>query len=255
MRNRYIGSTVTAAIAGALWLMAPAAAPAQSAKGQAYQVPKTPDGQPDLQGIWQVKSSPDKDLEKAKGLIVEPKNGKIPYLPAALEQKKKNEKNSNADDPLNKCYMPGVPRINLLSHPFQIFQTPEQISIAYEYIHNFRNIYMKRTKHLEDIDFWQGDSIGHWDGDTLVVDVGDFNDQTWFDKAGDYHSDQLHVEERYTRTGPDTLLYEATITDPKTFSEPWKIRETLYRDTKPNARILEYECQYLADEAAKKKGK
>ena len=256
MTNRFIGSTITAAVAGALCLMAPAAASAQSSKGQAYQVPKTPDGQPDLQGIWEVKSSPDKDLEKAKGVIVEPKNGKIPYLPAAMEQKKKNEKSSSADDPLNKCYMPGVPRINLLSHPFQIFQTPNQISIAYEYIHNFRNIYMKRDKHLEDIDFWQGDSIGHWDGDTLVVDVGDFNDQTWFDKAGDYHSDQLHVEERYTRTGPDTLLYEATITDPKTFSEPWKIRETLYRDTKPNARILEYECQYLADEAAaKKKGK
>jgi hypothetical protein len=256
MTNRFLFSTIAVSVAGALWLMAPAAASAQSSKGQAYQVPRTPDGEPDLQGIWEVKSSPDKDLEKAKGLIVEPKNGKIPYLPAALAQKKKNEKNSNADDPLNKCYMPGVPRINLLSHPFQIFQTPNQISIAYEYIHNFRNIYMKRDKHLEDIDFWQGDSIGHWDGDTLVVNVGDFNDQTWFDKAGDYHSDQLQVEERYTRTGPDTLLYEATITDPKTFSQPWKIRETLYRDTKPNARILEYECQYLADEAAaKKKGK
>lgn len=254
MRIRFFGLAATAGMAAAVFALSAAPASAQS-KGQSYQAPRTPDGQPDLQGIWEVKNSPDKDLEKAKGLIVDPKNGKIPYLPAALEQKKKNEKNSNADDPLNKCYMPGVPRINLLSHPFQIFQTPNQISIAYEYIHNFRNIYLTRKDHLDGIDFWQGDSLGHWDGDTLVVDVADFNDQTWFDKAGDYHSDQLHVVERYTRTGPDTLQYEATITDPKTFSQPWTIRETLHRDTRQYARILEYECQYLADEAAKKKGK
>lgn len=246
MKNEFAG-WMSSTLAAGLLLMAAGPAAAQ------YKAPRTADGQPDLQGIWEVKTSPDKDLEKAKGVIVEPKNGKIPYLPAALSMKKQNEKNSAAEDPLNKCFMPGVPRINLLSHPFQIFQTPDQISIAYEYIHNFRNIYMKRDKHMDGIDFWQGDSLGHWDGDTLVVDVGDFNDQTWFDKAGNYHSDQLHVEERYTRTGADTLQYEATITDPKVYSQPWKISVQLHRDTKPNARILEYECQYLADEAAKKK--
>jgi hypothetical protein len=126
------------------------------------------------------------------------------------------------------------------------------VAIAYEYIHNWRNIYLKRDKHLDGIDFWQGDSIGHWDGDTLVVDVGDFNDQTWFDKAGDHHSDSLHVTERYTRTGPDALQYEATIEDPKTFSQPWKIRVELHRNTQPNARILEYECQYLKEVASQK---
>jgi len=254
MTFRLILSTIPAAVAAAALAVMPAPASAQSSKGQQYKAPRTPDGQADLQGIWEVRNSPDKDLEKAKGLIVEPKNGKIPYLPAALARKTSNEKNSAAEDPLNKCYMPGVPRINLLSHPFQIFQTPTQISIAYEYIHNFRNVYLKRDKHLDGIDFWQGDSLGHWEGDTLVVDVANFNDQTWFDKAGAYHSDQLKVGERYTRTGPDTLQYEATITDPKVFSAPWKISITLDRDTKPNARILEYECQYLADEAAKKKG-
>jgi hypothetical protein len=225
------------------------------AAGAAYTTPRTADGQPDLQGIWEVRTSPDKDLEKAKGVIVEPKNGKIPYLPAALAEKKQNEKNSATADPLGKCYMPGVPRINLLSYPFQIFQTPTQIAIAYEYIHNWRNIYLKRDKHLEGIDFWQGDSVGHWDGDTLVVDVGDFNDQTWFDKAGDYHSDALHVVERYTRTGPDTLQYEGTIEDPKTYSMPWKIRVELHRKTQPNARLLEYECQYLKEVASQKQGK
>ena len=205
MKQRFVG--LVAVVLGALSL--PAAAQ--------YKAPRTADGQPDLQGIWEVRTSPDKDLEKAKGLIVDPKNGKIPYLPAALTQKKQNEKNSAQADPLNKCYMPGVPRVNLLSYPFQIFQTGDQIAIAYEYIHNWRNVYLKREKHLDGIDFWQGDSIGHWDGDTLVVDVANFNDQTWFDKAGDFHSDALHVVERYTRTGPDTLQYEATVKTPRRF--------------------------------------
>ena len=249
MRYRFAGLIIAMAVGGLLVL-----SPTPST-AQAYTPPRTTGGQPDLQGIWEVRTSPDKDLEKAKGLIVEPKNGKIPYLPAALAQKKQNEKNSAQADPLNKCYMPGVPRINLLSYPWQIFQTADQISIAYEYIHNWRNIYLKRNQHLPEIDFWQGDSIGHWEGDTLVVDVADLNDQTWFDKAGDFHSDALHVIERYTRTGPDTLRYEATIEDPKTFSMPWKISVELHRNTQPNARLLEYECHYLKELAAAKQGK
>src|SRR5262245_2630056 len=136
-------SSLFALAAGVLLALAPS-----RAAGQAYKAPRTADGQPDLQGIWEVRASPDKDLEKAKGLIVEPKNGKIPYLPAALGKKKENEKNGATADPLNKCFMPGVPRINLLAYPLQIFQTPGQISIAYEYIHNFRNVYLKRTTHL-----------------------------------------------------------------------------------------------------------
>ncbi|HEV3199232.1 MAG TPA: hypothetical protein VGZ73_15065 [Bryobacteraceae bacterium] len=240
-------------LAGLLLVAVVALAPISAANAQAYTPPRTVDGQPDLQGIWQVRSSPDKDLEKVKGLIVEPKNGKIPYQPAALAQKKQNEKNSAAADPLNKCYMPGVPRLNLLAYPLQIFQTGDEVAIAYEYIHNWRNVYLKRSKHLDAIDFWQGDSIGHWEGDTLVVDVADLNDQTWFDKAGDFHSDALHVTERYTRTGPDTLRYEATIEDPKTFTMPWKISVDLHRNTQPNGRLLEYECHYLADLAAAKK--
>jgi hypothetical protein len=235
MKNCFLGLAVLAASALSV------------SAADAYKAPRTADGQPDLQGIWQIKNSPDKDLEKAKGLIVEPKNGKIPYLPAALTQRKQNEKASATSDPVGKCFMPGVPRINLINYPFQIFQTPEQISFASEYIHNFRNVYMKRDKHLEGIDFWQGDSIGHWDGDTLVVDVTDFNNDTWFDKSGNFHSDQLHVVERYTRTGPDTLLYEATVEDPKTFSMPWKIKAEMVRNTKPNARLMEYECHYLRE--------
>jgi len=248
MNDRFSGLMIAAGFVTACVCIGPAAAQKN------YTAPRTPDGHADLQGIWEVSKSPDKDWEASK-LIVDPASHKIPYKPDALTKKKENAKTSAANDPLNKCFMPGVPRINLLSYPFQIFQTPDYVAIAYEYIHNYRTVYMKRDKHLPDIDFWQGDSIGHWDGDTLVVDVGDFNDQTWLDKAGDYHSDQLHVVERYTRTGPDTLQYEATIEDPQVFTAPWKIRAELKRNTKPNARLLEYECEYLADEGAKKQGK
>src|SRR5579872_1532076 len=180
MTNRFRSLMIAAGLAAAVFGM-----PAAAQKG--YTAPRTPDGKPDLQGIWEIAKSPDKDLESSK-LIVEPANHKIPYKPEALAQKKTNAKTSAANDPLNKCFMPGIPRINLLNYPFQIFQTPDFTAIAYEYIHNYRTVYMKRDKHLEDIDFWGGDSIGHWDGDTLVVDVADFNDQTWFDKAGNYHS-------------------------------------------------------------------
>ena len=189
--------------------------------------------------------------------MVGPSNKKIPYLPAALAQKNANAKNKAQGDDTAKCYMPGVPRLMYMNYPFQIFQTPKYIMIVSEYAHVYRQIFMDGSPHLDGLQFWDGDSRGKWDGDSLVVDVTGFNDQTWFDKAGNYHSDQLHVEERYTRTGPDTLTYEATITDPKTFSKPWKISVPLSLDKKPNARLMEYECQELAplsaSEAQKKK--
>ena len=236
------------------------AAWAQTSGHGAYKVPRTPDGLPDLQGIWQVRDTAAAfDLEDHPGalgippglsVIVQPAGGKIPYKPEALAKREANFKNRKVDDPLNKCYMPGVPRITYLNFPFQIFETPQYTLIAYEYIHNYRTIFTNKTEHLDGLDWWNGDSRGHWEGDTLVVDVSDFNDQTWFDAAGDYHSDKLHVVERYTRTGPDTLEYEATIEDPDVFTQPWKIRIPLYRHTEPNFRILEYECQAYRDEAS-----
>ncbi len=108
---------------------------------------------------------------------------------------------------------------------------------------------MDGSPHVDYLPFWLGDSRGHWDGDTLVVDVLSFNDQTWFDKAGNFHSDQLHVVEKLTRTAPDTLIYEATMTDPKTFSKPWTIKVPLSLHKEPNARLMEYECQQLAPAA------
>jgi hypothetical protein len=213
-----------------------------------YKAPRTPDGTPDLQGIWQVKDSgaaaTDLQLKsKGKSVIVDPADGKIPYKTEALAKRAENFKNRATADPVSKCYMPGVPRITLLNMPLQIFQTPKYTLIAYQYIHSYRTIYTNNTPHIDGLDFWLGDSRAHWEGETLVVDIADFNDQTWFDAAGDYHSDKLHVVERYTRTGADTLEYEATIEDPDVFTRPWKIRVPLARHTEPNFRILEYECQ------------
>ena len=196
--------------------------------------------QPDLQGIWQAKGTADQDLEK---FVVDSPDGKIPYRAEALAKRKENFQNRNTSDTVKKCFLPGVPRITLLPMPFQIFQSGKYVAIVYQYAHVYRTIYLDGSKHLEGIDFWMGDSRGHWEGDTLVVDVADFNDQSWLDSAGDYHSDALHVVERYTRSGPDSITYEATIEDPKVFTRAWKIRVPLGRNTQRNARLMEYECR------------
>ena len=236
---------------------------AQNSKARAaYKVPRTFDGLPDLQGIWQVRDTTAAfDVQDPAGALGIPPGRSIVVQPGgwkdslvaggALAKRQDNFKHRDALDTLNKCYMPGVPRITYMDYPFQIFETPKYTLIAYEYIHNYRAIFTNGTKHLDGLDWWNGDSRGHWDGDSLVVDVTDFNDQTWFDASGDFHSDKLHVVERYTRTGPYTLQYEATIEDPEVFTQPWKISIPLYRHTEPIFRVLEYECQAYADEAAK----
>jgi hypothetical protein len=125
--------------------------------------------------------------------------------------------------------------------------------MAYEYDHATRTIPLDGGKHLEDLDLWMGDSRGHWEGDTLVVEVADNVDQTWFDSAGDFHSDALKITERYTRTGPETLQYEATLEDPKVFTKPWKIKMPLYLHTEKDAQLYEYECHIYLEQAAQKK--
>jgi hypothetical protein len=187
---------------------------------------------PDLQGIWETRNGAQFDVrELAEG-------HEIPYLPEALEREQK----ANRVDPLAHCAMPGVPRINYLPFPFQIIQRPGLVMILYEYLHNQRLISTTRREHLEGIDLWMGDSVGHWEGNTLVVDVTDLGDKTWLDSARHTHSDALHVVERFTRTGADTMQYEATLEDPKTYSKPWKIAMTLHRNTQPGFELREQEC-------------
>ena len=222
------------------------AGPAVAQSG--YKAPRTPDGKPDIQGIWQVLGSAHINIQDhsassdgpaGHGIVV---GNELPYLPAALEKKKQNYANRLTADPVRQCFLPGVPRANYLPFPFQILQTPGFVGIAYEFTHASRVIYTNGTPHQEDVEWWMGDSRGKWEGETLVVDVTNQNDRTWFDEAGNHHSSALHVVERYTRTGPDHMQYEATIEDPKTFSKPWKISMLLYRRKEPNAQLFDYQC-------------
>ncbi len=215
-------------------------------KGAPYSPPRLADGKPDLNGIWEVRLKVDANLEarvNGKSVIVDPPDGRIPYKPEERAKKEQNEKNRATADPVNKCQMPGVPRLAYVPYPFQIVESANQPVIAFlsQYVHTVRNINM-RGEHLDGLDLWLGDSRGHWEGDTLVVDVADFNDMTWFDGAGSQHSDALHVVERFTRTSPTVIDYEATIEDPKVLTRPFKIRMPLVLHTEKNFQLLEYEC-------------
>ena len=257
MERRHAAISLAALTAGLVLLATTAVA--QSS----YQPPRTKDGKPDLNGIWQaLDTSAEWNIEphpaqagpvEALGAefavppglgIVE--GGEIPYLPAALAQRKQNFENRLKADPEIKCYMPGVPRATYMPYPFQIVQTPDFIMITYEYSSSVRTIYM-HDPGPAPVDSWMGWSVGHWEGDTLVVGVTGQLDQTWFDRAGNYHSDQLHVVERYTRTGPETMNYEATIQDPQVFSRSWKIALPLFRHIEKNAQLLEYKCVPFAE--------
>jgi hypothetical protein len=127
--------------------------------------------------------------------------------------------------------------------PFQIVQVPTDVLMLFEYAHAIRYVHTNGNDHPPGhIDWWLGDSRGRWDGDTFVVDSVDFNDETWFDRAGNFHSDALHVVERFTLTDPDHIAYEVTIEDPKVFTRPWKLRMPIYRRKEANVQLLEFEC-------------
>jgi len=218
---------------------------------------------PNLGGIWQALNTANWNIEAhaaeagplpqlgalfaiPPGLgIVE--GGELPYLPEAAAKRKQNRTDRWADDPELKCYLPGVPRAAYMTHPFQIVQSEKTVLFSYEYAGAVRTVNMDSNKPAP-IHSWMGWSNGHWDGDTLVVDVTGLNDQTWFDRSGNFHSEDLHVVERYTLRTPVSLHYEALIEDPKVFSRPWKMSMMLYRHEEPNARILEFKCVEFVEE-------
>ena len=234
------------------WMMAATAVLSLASVPVAGQAPaalrRTADGKPDLSGVWQVVNTAawdlqahpaQKDLPAGLGVV---EGNEIPYQPWAAAKKRENFANRATADPESKCYLPGVPRITYMPYPFQIFQNPKHIAITYEYVHAVRRVYMD-TPHPEGpIEWFMGDSRGKWDGDTLVVDVTYFTDQTWLDRAGNFHSEALHVIERYTPVSANHINYEVTVEDPKVFTRPWKMSMPLYRRLEPNVRPLEYEC-------------
>jgi hypothetical protein len=219
-----------------------------AAQQASNSIPRAADGRPDLTGIWQAVTAAnwnlqahaaEKDVPAGLGVV---EGDEIPYQPWAAAKKQENFDARATADPESKCYMPGVPRISYMPYPFQIFQTPQHMAITYEYIHVVRRIYMNSPHPPGPIEWFMGDSRGRWEGDTLVVDVVHFTDRTWFDRAGNFHSNALHVVERYTPISANHINYEATVEDPRVFTRPWKISLPLYRRMEPNLRILEYEC-------------
>jgi len=234
-----------------------------AASDPTYRAPRTADGKPNLSGIWQAMNTAEWDIQphdaKAGPLVVMGavggipaglgvvEDGPLPYRPEALAKKKENEANWLALDPVVKCFLPGLPRATYMPFPFEIVQSPQRVSFAYEFAFASRvvNIGMKSEA---PVDSWMGWSSGSWDGDTLVVDVTGMVEDTWFDRAGDYHSDALHLTERYTPTSANTLLYEVTVDDPKVYTRPWKMSMPLYRRIEKNMQLLEFNCVSYVEE-------
>ena len=232
---------------------------------QSGTIARTPDGKPDLSGIWQAMTNAHYDVEPhaaAEGphpglfgaLSATPgslgivEGGRIPYNEQSLRVRDSNAANALENDPLTKCYMPGVPRANYLPFPFQIVQSQSVILIAYEVAESNRILYVDQPELESQVDAWMGHSNAHWEGDTLVVRVTGQMPDTWFDRAGNHHSYEMVVEERWTPTGADHINYEATITDPNTFTQPWKISLPLYRHVDDNMQLLEFKCAEFAEE-------
>ncbi len=243
-----------------------------------YKAPRGPDGiHPDLNGIWQALNSAHYNLEShVAGASVEVRDGphgpvpsqatlamgslaaippglgvvvggKIPYLEGAAAKRAENQANWAKLDPEVKCYLPGIPRATYMPYPFQILQSKDSVFMAYQYAGATREVYMEDPGEAP-LDSWMGWSYGRWDGDTLVIEVTGLGDQTWFDRSGNYHSDQLKVTERYTPSSAFHLTYEATIEDPAVYSEPWTIKMPLYRRMEENASLMEFKCAEFVEE-------
>jgi len=243
----------------------------RAGEGQAYRAPRTANGQPDLNGFWQALNTANWDLEAHEaaagpvlqlgaayavppgpGVLVD---GPIPYKPDALAMKKKYAANALREDSEVKCYLPGVPRMMYMPYPVQVVQSASTIVMMSEFATAIRTIYVNGTT-PPPADTWMGWSNGRWDGETLVIDSKGFLGSTvgaldeegavhvrFLDRAGNYHTDGLHVVERIRRTGPDHLSYQATIEDPNVYTRPWTISMPLYRRVEPNMRLGEFRCE------------
>ena len=261
---------------------------ASGQEAQTSTVPKLPQrvarvgGKPNMSGIWQAINEANFDLEAhaaRSGMVTQAgvypfeharvpaapvvalgaaggvpgslgvvqDGGTIPYKPEALAIKKENAEHWIDRDPELKCYLPGIPRAMYLPYPFEITQSTNKVHIAYAFTNTARTIHLDKVEE-PPADTWMGHSVGRWEGDTLVVDVSAFNDKTWFDRAGNFHSDALKVTERFTLLTPDVLWYEATMADPNVFTKPWRIAMPIYRRMEPNAQLLEYQCIEFVEE-------
>ena len=230
----------------------------------AQDIPRTADGRPDFNGIWQAINTANWDVEPhaasfgplvASGAIGAIPAGlgivegnEIPYTPEARAQQQENKSDWLSDDPLVKCYMPGVPRANYLPFPFQIVQSTDHIIFAYEFASSSRIVYVDQPDFEAPILSWMGHNLAHYEGDTLVIEVTDQVPDTWLDHAGNHHTDALRVTERYTHLGPNVIQYEATLEDPNVYTRPWKVSFPLYRRLDDNMQLLEFKCVEFTEE-------
>ena len=263
MRNR-LRTTIIAGAAAAVVAVGMSISVEPVEGQQGYQAPRTADGRPDLNGIWQAVSSAHYDIEPHAarfGPVVEMaahgaipgglgivEGGEIPYTAAARAKQQENLQYWLERDPATKCYMPGVPRATYMPYPFQLVQTPEYVLLAYEFASASRIVYMDRPDFEAPVDSWMGHNLGSWDGETLVIDVTAQMPDTWLDMSGNHHSNSVHVVERYTALSENHLMYEATITDPETYTRPWTISLPLYRRIDENMQLLEFKCVEFAEE-------
>jgi hypothetical protein len=270
-----IAVTTATVVAGLFSLVTQTAAPV-SAAGQdtAGRIA----GKPDFNGIWEANNTANWDLQthQARPMVGQPgltpgsqvlaapvvalgsigwvpgglgvvEGEEIPYQPWAAARKKENQEHWIDRDPEIKCFQPGIPRAMYMPHPFQIVQSATKVQMVFEFANAQRTIHLNKMEDYPNV-LYMGYSVGRWEGDTLVVDVTDFTDATWFDRAGNFHSDALHVTERYTPLGRDAIRYEATIEDPKVFTRPWKISMPLYRRLEPNAQLTDFRCVEMVEE-------
>ena len=285
MKIRFRGSTVVTALAAATvgaFISVAVTSTASQSQDQAPRPAETPNGRPNFNGVWQANNEAHWDLEAHEaraGMVTQPGvyeyeyaevpaapvlalgaaagvpgslgvvqgDGRIPYTAEALSIKQENAANWIDRDPELKCYLPGIPRAMYMPYPFQIVQSDDKIHMTF----GFSNA--ARVIHLDTVDLppdytYMGHSLGRWEGDTLVVDVTEFNGRNWFDRAGNFHSEALQLTERFSQMTPDVIWYEVTMTDPQTFTEPWTIGMPIYRRMDPNATVLDYPCIEFAEE-------
>ena len=283
MEYRFRGSTVATALAAAtVGAVISVAVTGTAGQGQAPRSAETPAGRPNFNGVWQANNEAHWDLEAHEaraGMVMQQGvypyefstvpaapvvalgaaagvpgslgvvggGGRIPYRPDALRIKQENSANWIDRDPELKCYLPGIPGAMYMPYPFQIVQGTDKIQMTFGFSNAARVIHLNDVTGPPDYTY-MGHSVGRWEGDTLVVEVTEFNGRTWFDRAGNFHSTALHLTERFSPMTPDAIWYEVTITDPETFTEPWTMAMALYRRLEPNATVLDYPCIEFTEE-------
>ena len=275
----YIAVALVAAVAGGILTMSSVRLSGQANRPER---PERIEGRPNFSGIWQANNEANWDLEShaaRPAMIAQPGvypyeyarlpappvvalgavasvpgslgvvqgDGRIPYTPEALVRKQENVENWVDRDPEIRCFLPGIPRAMYMPHPFEITQSTNKIHMAFAYTATARTIHMDEVEQPPDFT-WMGHSVGRWEGDTLVVEVDNFPDNGWFDRAGNHHSGAVRLDERFTLVTPNVINYEVTIEDPNTFTRPWQIAMPLYRRMEPNMQLLEFRCQEFAEE-------